>query len=143
MSKVNDIQKIKPELCFEKIPTRGRPKLKLNDNGENLIINLASYFCTEEEIAGCLGVTVETLKSKENEQTFLECLKKGQNVGKKSLRRVQWDIAKSGNAVMAIWLGKQYLGQVDPDKVESKGDDIVEDFVKTLEKKGKGTSGKV
>ena len=32
--------------------------------------------------------------------------------GKISLRRYQWELAKK-NATMAIWLGKQFLGQRD------------------------------
>jgi hypothetical protein len=33
------------------------------------------------------------------------------------LRRLQWKLARAGNATMLIWLGKQWLGQTD--KVES------------------------
>ena len=29
------------------------------------------------------------------------------------LRQLQWKSAESGNVVMQIWLGKQYLGQMD------------------------------
>lgn len=98
--------------CFEKIPTRGRPRYKLNDLGLEIIEKLASFMCTEEEIASFMGVTVETLHRDENGVAFLERVKKGQEKGKASLRASQFRMSKT-NATMAIWLGKQYLGQRD------------------------------
>lgn len=68
--------------------------------------------CTEEEIASFMGVTVETLHRDENGIAFLECVKKGREKGKASLRANQFRLAKS-NPTMAIWLGKQYLAQKD------------------------------
>ena len=64
-----------PADCFDKIKTRGRPKLKLNATGIAVVEALARVHCTEEEIAGCLRCTVETLHSPINEETFLECIK--------------------------------------------------------------------
>lgn len=110
-----DFEKVRPEACFDKIKTRGRPKLVLNETGKAVIINLSSIMCTDEEIAACLGVTIETLQNKDNIVAFLECKEKGTGNGKKSLRRIQFEIAKKGNATMAIWLGKQWLGQKDPE----------------------------
>lgn len=106
-----DFERVRPEACFEKVKTRGRPKLVLNETGKAVIINLSSIMCTDEEIAACLGVTVETLQNKDNNDAFLECKEKGAGNGRKSLRRIQFEIAKKGNATMAIWLGKQWLGQ--------------------------------
>ena len=106
-----DFEKVRPEACFDKVKTRGRPKLVLNETGKAVIINMSSIMCTDEEIAACLGVTVETLQNKDNNDAFLECKEKGAGNGRKSLRRIQFEIAKKGNATMAIWLGKQWLGQ--------------------------------
>lgn len=106
-----DFERVRPEACFDKVKTRGRPKLVLNETGKAVIINLSSIMCTDEEIAACLGVTVETLQNKDNNAAFLECKEKGIGNGRKSLRRIQFEIAKKGNATMAIWLGKQWLGQ--------------------------------
>lgn len=92
----------------------GRPKIKLD---YDLIENLALIQCTQLEIASILNVNVSTLK---RDNKFCTIYKKGQNEGKKSLRRIQWDLAKKGNSTMAIWLGKQYLGQKD--KQELSGD---------------------
>lgn len=100
------------EQCFYKISTKGRPRYKLNELGISIIEKLASFMCTEEEIASFLGVSVETLKRQENADAFADCLKKGREKGKASLRATQFKLAKS-NPTMAIWLGKQYLGQKD------------------------------
>jgi hypothetical protein len=44
--------------------------------------------------------------------TFADTYKSKSQAGKSSLRRAQWKLAEK-NASMAIWLGKQYLGQRD------------------------------
>lgn len=85
----------------------GRPKKELD---YELIEDLAKIQCTQEEIASCLKVNVSTLK---RDEKFCTIYKNGQEQGKKSLRRYQFDCAKKGNSAMLIWLGKQYLGQRD------------------------------
>jgi len=40
-------------------------------------------------------------------------LTKGRSIKKLRLRQIQWQIAEKGNAAMAIWLGKNELGQSD------------------------------
>lgn len=42
-----------------------------------------------------------------------EILDRGAALGRISLRRQQFKLAREGSAVMNIWLGKQYLGQRD------------------------------
>ena len=49
---------------------------------------------------------------RELKETFAEAFKKRSVGGKVSLRRYQFELAKK-SAAMAIWLGKQYLGQTD------------------------------
>ena len=111
-----------PASCFDSIKHgRGRPKLKLNATGMAVITALAQVMCTDEEIAACLDTTVETLHSELNLPIFSECIKKGAREGKASLRRNQFRLAKS-NPAMAIFLGKQYLGQKDhPDEESEDG----------------------
>lgn len=108
------------EQCFTLEKTRGRPRKVLNELGKEIIKKLASFMCTEEEIAGFLGCTVESLKAPCNKEYFLECLKVGRESGKTSLRMAQFKLAKSSSA-MAIFLGKQYLGQKDVVEDESTG----------------------
>jgi len=91
-----------------------RPKIKLD---YELIGKLSSIQCTQIEIATFLGVNVSTLK---RDDEFCTIYKKGIEEGKISLRRLQWKLADRGNVTMAIWLGKQYLGQKD--KQELSGD---------------------
>lgn len=72
---------------------------------------------TAEEIAGSFNVSVDTLDRRLREEfglTFAEFKKKLGNgaSGKLSLRKYQFDQAKK-NPSMAIWLGKQWLGQKD------------------------------
>ena len=59
---------------------------------------------------------------------FSEVFKQKRGVGKISLRRHQWRLAEK-NANMAIWLGKQYLGQSDtPEQKEDSGVQIIDDL---------------
>ena len=90
----------------------GRPRKEV-DMG--MVERLAQIMCTEDEIAAVMAIDKSTLR---RQPTFDEVYKKGREVGKSSLRRTQWRIAQN-NAAMAIWLGKQYLGQTD--KVEAVG----------------------
>lgn len=76
---------------------------------------LCGLQCTQEEICGWFGVCSDTLESWCNrtyEMNFSEVFKEKRGVGKISLRRAQFRLAEK-NANMAIWLGKQYLGQSD------------------------------
>ncbi len=79
----------------------------------NLVSKLANIMCTQEEIASIIDCNVRTLQ---RDKEFCRVFKKGKESGKMSLRRTQWKLAEK-NASMAIWLGKQYLGQTD--KVET------------------------
>ena len=77
--------------------------------------NLCGLQCTLEEICGWFDVTDKTLDSwckRTYHASFSEVFKKKRGAGKISLRRSQWQLAAK-NASMAIWLGKQYLGQRD------------------------------
>ena len=77
--------------------------------------NLCGLQCTLEEICGWFDVTDKTLDSwckRTYHASFSEVFKQKRGAGKISLRRSQWRLAEK-NANMAIWLGKQYLGQKD------------------------------
>jgi len=77
---------------------------------------LCSILCTEEEICGYFQVSHDTLnrwcKQEYNGLTFEETFKIKSSIGKISLRRIQFKQAEK-NPTMAIFLGKQYLGQTD------------------------------
>ena len=71
--------------------------------------------CTEEEIIAILRVDNETLNSwceKTYKKGFSQVYRTYAEEGKMSLRRAQQRLAET-NPQMAIWLGKQMLGQRD------------------------------
>lgn len=78
---------------------------------------LCGLQCTKEEICGFFDVTDKTLERwcrRTYKLGFSEVFAQKRGAGKISLRRSQFELAKK-NANMAIWLGKQYLGQREPD----------------------------
>lgn len=101
-----------------------RPKKKIDYDA---VQKLASIQCTQEEIANFLEVSVRTLQ---RDKEFCRLYKKGLDNGKMSLRRHQFKLAEKSPA-MAIFLGKQYLGQTD--KVETTINDISEDQRQAVE----------
>ena|SRR5688572_15692705 len=75
---------------------------------------LAALQCTDEEIASWFGVTTRTIeRRRQRNPKFAATLDRGKNKGKISLRRQQMKLVEEGSAAMAIFLGKNYLGQSD------------------------------
>ena len=77
--------------------------------------------CTQDEIAAVIGWCVDTIDKHckiDNKVSFSDFLRQKRNGGKSSLRRTQWNMAKK-IPVMAIFLGKQYLGQADQQKIDT------------------------
>lgn len=93
----------------------GRPK-KIIDY--DMVEKLASIQCTQEEIATFLNISVRTLQ---RDEEFCRIYKKGIENGKMSLRRMQYKLAEK-NTAMAIFLGKQYLGQRDNIEVSNSNE---------------------
>lgn len=94
-----------------------RPKVKID---KSQFEKLCSLQCTLEEIAGffdCSGDTIERWCKSEYKQGFAEIFRQKRQNGRISLRRTQWKLAEK-NVSMAIWLGKQYLGQKEQQTVE-------------------------
>ena len=78
------------------------------------IEGLAKIQCTQHEAAAVLGITKKTfIELIKRDPLVCEKWENGQQSGKASLRRSQFKMAET-NAAMAIWLGKQYLGQREP-----------------------------
>jgi hypothetical protein len=94
-----------------------RPKKEVDFK---LLDSLCAIQCTGEEIAAIIGVNYDTLNSHIKEECgigFSDYFKKKSASGKASLRRKQWALADT-NPAMAIFLGKNYLGQADKREVE-------------------------
>lgn len=84
--------------------------------------NLCAIFCTLDEIAGvfdCSPDTIERWCQREYGEPFAEVYKKECGRGKSSLRRMQFKLAEK-SAAMAIFLGKNYLGQRDSVEYEDR-----------------------
>lgn len=92
----------------------GRPrKLHPDDATIKTLKALAKIHCTTKEYAAALGVTEPTfLKFRDDYPEIIASLDEGNGLGKISLRRTQFALA-SKNAAMAIFLGKNLLGQTD------------------------------
>ena len=98
----------------------GRPAFEFTPKVLLQIQDLASYMCTKDEVANIIGCHRTTLYR--NEQA-LEAYNKGVNVAKRNIRKTQFDIAtKLNSSIMAMWLGKVYLGQTD--KIQNTDDNI-------------------
>tara|TARA_Y100000401_G_C8250653_1_gene187971 strand:- start:312 stop:641 length:330 start_codon:yes stop_codon:yes gene_type:complete len=95
-----------------------RPKKKIE---ESKVEQLASFGCTNTEIASFFNVNESTIR-----RGFAEYLTKGRDKGKIRLRQMQWKAAEGGNVSMLIWLGKQVLGQTEQPTLTE--DEIVEGF---------------
>lgn len=100
----------------------GRPKIQID---RQQFEKLCSIQCTLEEIASwfkCSNDTIERWCKRELDMSFAEAFKKYSANGKISLRRIQFKLAEK-SAAMAIFLGKQYLGQKDNYDVNVANDD--------------------
>lgn len=101
---------------------KGQIKQKQATINQSTFESLCAIQCTKEEICAVLDVSEKTLNSWCNSvygENFSLVFNKKREFGKSSLRRTQWKLAEK-NATMALWLGKQYLGQRDsfPDEID-------------------------
>jgi len=97
------------------LPQTGQSK-RLKDIDRELVLRLAMIMCSNAEIALVLGISEKQVASK-----FKDLIEKGRSIGKKSLRRAQFEKAVEGkDPRLLIFLGKNYLGQKEnPDDKES------------------------
>lgn len=112
----------------------GRPRKEID---QKIFENLCGIQCTEAEICSVFDCCEDTLNAwckRTYGETFSDTYKKKRQLGKPSLRRTQWELAKK-NASMAIFLGKQYLGQSDQGGVITEKDIRQEDALSASLKK--------
>jgi|SRR5882757_6174455 len=105
----------------------GRPRKEIN---WQLFEDLCSIQCTQGEIASVLHLDVSTLHDRAEEYYSLkypEVYKKFSEIGKISLRRLQFKHAQKSFA-MAIWLGKQWLGQRENDPMIMAPPELTQQF---------------
>jgi hypothetical protein len=95
----------------------GRPEKPID---WKIFEDLCDIQCTHDELASLCKVARSTLYERAEKhygEDFPTIYKRYSDGGKSSLRRTQFKIALR-NAAMAIWLGKQYLGQKDHQEKE-------------------------
>ena len=116
----------------------GRPRFEFTPKVLDQIEKLASVMCTLQEIGDIIGCSHDTIQ---RNQEAKEAIKRGVANAKQSIRKTQFDIAtKLNSSIMAMWLGKVYLGQSD--KIQNTDDnaplpiyDIVEEPKEVIELK--------
>jgi hypothetical protein len=74
---------------------------------------LAGMQATDEEIGAFFGVSARTILRRKKVKKFAEVMERGRARGRLSLRRAQLKLVENGSAAMAIFLGKNILGQAD------------------------------
>lgn len=97
---------------------------------------LCGLQCTKEEICGWFDITDKTLDGwvkRTYGKRYSEIYALKRSRGKISLRRAQFRLAEK-NATMAIWLGKQYLGQREHYETDNNDNDLVLRFIEGMKK---------
>jgi hypothetical protein len=95
-----------------------KPKLVPDEKTLNTLRQLGAIQATVEESARVLGVSERTLQNFfTTNPEAKDAHEGGKGEGRASLRRTQFALAQR-NATMAIFLGKQYLGQRDIHQTE-------------------------
>lgn len=105
----------------------GRPRKEIDSKQFE---SLCGMQCTLTEIASFFNCSIDTIENyckREYNQTFSEVFNKYASVGKISLRRTQFKLAERSSA-MAIWLGKQVLGQEDKIAIQTIDQKTLDDL---------------
>jgi hypothetical protein len=98
----------------------GRPNFEFTPKILDQIKNMASYMCSKAEIGRIIGCSESTINRNPQAQEAYEV---GVANAKQAIRKTQFDIAtKLNSSIMAMWLGKVYLGQSD--KVQNTDDNV-------------------
>lgn len=114
----------------------GRPRKEID---QKQFESLCGLQCTKLEMCGYFEVTDKTLENwcqRTYKKGFSEVFKEKRGRGKISLRRAQFRLAEK-SATMAIFLGKQYLGQKDVVDQEIEDLERMDALSESLEQMGK------
>lgn len=132
MSKKSTTKKTATKQSSKKkaVSKMGRPKKVID---QRMFEEMCKLQCTRDEVCAVLGVQDDTLnrwcKETYDGRTFSAVFSEKRENGKMSLRRKQFALAET-SAAMAIFLGKNYLGQTD--KVETKVEFADDGFIEAL-----------
>lgn len=119
-------------------PKMGRP---LKEIDQKQFENLCRLQCTITEICDWFEIDDKTLndwcRRTYEDRTFSEIFSQKRGQGKISLRRTQWQLAEK-SVPMAIWLGKQYLDQREPEmEIEHNVGKVDSSFIEALNNSAK------
>ncbi len=103
---------------MRKASSSGYSSLFFTQEGCDYITKLAGFGATIEEICDDIGVSVPTAQNKNNKEMFMKAYQKGKSEFFRNIRINQSTIMRRGSASMAMFLGKNYLGQRDNPKDE-------------------------
>ena len=109
----------------------GRPKKEID---KRMFESMCELQCTKVEICSILDIDEKTLTRWCKDtygEGFSDTFKKKSQKGLMSLRRTQFKIAEK-NASMAIFLGKQYLGQKDTPEIQIGDNSVFEEIREAL-----------
>lgn len=104
----------------------GRPKGTVIPVDLDELEKLCALQCTQVEIAAWFGVSVPTIERRARNKVFRERMERGYAKGRISVRRKQMQLLDAGSNTMAVWLGKQLLGQKDRHEVTGANDGPME-----------------
>lgn len=96
---------------------KGRPRKVID---YDRVYRYGKIHCTISEIASIMDLDDTTLTK---DKHFMDVYKKGMDKGKKSLRRIMYDLAREGNVTMLVWLSKNLMGFRDNKAFELSGSD--------------------
>lgn len=108
-----------------------RPRKKIS---KEQFESMCAYQCAKREICAFLNVSDKTLDEwckRTYDKSFSDVFKQKREIGKISLRRSQFKLAEK-NVAMAIFLGKNYLGQSDKVEVQTNDNDLVLQFIQGM-----------
>ena len=113
---------------------KGQIKQKQASINQKQFENMCAIQCTREEICAVLDVSEHTLidwcKATYGKD-FRTIFEEKKQLGKMSLRRRQWQLAEN-DKTMSIWLGKQYLGQKEPEQEVKHSGEINNTFINAI-----------
>ena len=100
----------------------GSGRKPININVQD-VEKLAALQCTDEDMAACFHVNLRTFERRRKQRAFAEAIERGRALGRVSLRRRLFELAKKGNVAAAIFLAKNLLGYRDAIRNEHSGPD--------------------
>jgi hypothetical protein len=99
----------------ENIPTIGGKREGAGRKAVKIDLEELEKVCalqaSDEDVSSWFGVSLRTLQKRRQQPKFAAAMRRGRTKGRMKVRNVQMRLLDKGNAPIAIWLGKNLLGQ--------------------------------